>query len=392
MSLKLAENVLLELREDFKPVLADAHNVVFSNKLNLLLRIVKKAKAAKDKTLVFSHRIPTLDHLAHVLKEAGVSCQRLDGSTNMSKRQELMHSFNESGSHDVFLISTKAGGTGFNLCGANRVVLFDFNFNPTWEEQAIGRAFRLGQKKPVFVYRFISAGTYEEALFNQTIFKLQLASEVVEKKKTKSKAVRMRDYIKMPQRSQKEDFDAQRGSDEILDAILDDMGEAGEELIYGIKLDTIFKEKDDEQLNEEEEREKQQLIQQNQLMNADPEAFRVRQMANPFVPNSTARMPSNPSLSRGASYAGPGPSFTAPFAPLLQPAHHLPSALNIPHGARLPPATNREPHGLPFPGPANFNIGSPNGVTAYAPGGLPSNLINGTGSSPTRGQAQQRGQ
>ena len=150
----------------------------------IVCQIVQKTTELGEKTLIFSHSIPTLDFLEKMLQnDLGCLTMRIDGNTKMSTRQETTKAFNETSTeHQVFLISTKAGGLGLNLQGANRVILFDFNFNPMWEEQAIGRAYRLGQKQPVFVYRFRSGGTFEDVVNNKAVFKTQLFQRVVDKK------------------------------------------------------------------------------------------------------------------------------------------------------------------------------------------------------------------
>ncbi len=88
---------------------------------------------------------------------------RLDGSVTISKRQVLVKQFNDmSANQFAFLLSSKAGGCGLNLIGGNRLVLFDPDWNPANDKQAAGRVWRDGQKKRVYVYRFLSAGTIEE--------------------------------------------------------------------------------------------------------------------------------------------------------------------------------------------------------------------------------------
>jgi hypothetical protein len=274
----------------------------------------------------------------------------------------MTKSFNDDDSCDVFLISTRAGGVGFNLYGANRVVLFDFSFNPTWEEQAIGRAFRLGQQKPVFVYRFITAGTFEEALFNQTVFKLQLAYQVVEKKNTRSKALRTRDYIKMPALSCLADLSEGKGHDQVLDDIIKNM-DIGSELIHDLNLDTTFKEEVNEALDEEGRKEMEALVQQNQLRNADPEAYRAQLAARMYGLPSTAR----------AGRIGPTAKFPAAFPSdpaAIPPARSVGSALDVPSAARLPlgGALNAEPHGLPFVAPPDFSVSGLGGGSSPSAG------------------------
>ena len=77
----------------------------------------------------------------------------------------------------LFLISTRAGGLGLNLAAASRVIVFDANWNPAHDLQAVHRAYRYGQRRPVFVYRLISEG-FEECLYRQQVSKLQLAGRV----------------------------------------------------------------------------------------------------------------------------------------------------------------------------------------------------------------------
>ena len=100
----------------------------------------------------------------------------------MQERQKSTKEFNVRETATVFLISTQAGGLGLNLYGANRVIIFDIKWSPMWEQQAVGRAYRLGQKKHVYVYRFRVSGTFEDSIWNNAKFKEQLQSRVVDQK------------------------------------------------------------------------------------------------------------------------------------------------------------------------------------------------------------------
>ncbi|CAG8532179.1 3579_t:CDS:10 [Diversispora eburnea] len=108
-------------------------------------------------------------------------CLRLDGSMAIKKRQALVTKFNDPHSPEfVFLLSSKAGGCGLNLIGANRLVLFDPDWNPASDQQALARVWRDGQKKECFIYRFISTGTIEEKIFQRQSHKQSLSSCVVD--------------------------------------------------------------------------------------------------------------------------------------------------------------------------------------------------------------------
>ncbi|KAF9939230.1 DNA-dependent ATPase protein rad54 [Modicella reniformis] len=106
---------------------------------------------------------------------------RLDGTMTIKKRQKLVDRFNDpDGSEFVFLLSSKAGGCGLNLIGANRLVLFDPDWNPASDQQALARVWRDGQKKDCFVYRFIATGSIEEKIFQRQSHKQSLSSCVVD--------------------------------------------------------------------------------------------------------------------------------------------------------------------------------------------------------------------
>ena len=192
-----------------------------SNKIKVLMQILDFAEEAGEKVLVFSHSLPTLDYVEGLLKSSHRSYKRLDGATHMTKRQQLTKDFN-SGTPSICLISTRAGGQGLNLFGANRVVIIDDSFNPMFEEQAIGRAYRIGQQKHVYVYRLTVGGTFEDALHNQSLLKLQLATRVVDKRNPERHALKgVRQYLYMPKPLEQTDISQFTGKDDlVLDRIL----------------------------------------------------------------------------------------------------------------------------------------------------------------------------
>uniref|UniRef100_A0A1I7XSU0 Helicase C-terminal domain-containing protein n=1 Tax=Heterorhabditis bacteriophora TaxID=37862 RepID=A0A1I7XSU0_HETBA len=119
-----------------------------------------------------------LDILEVYLKIRGHSFKRLDGSTPVMERQEMINEFNMEPELFVFLLSTRAGGLGINLTSANHIILHDIDFNPYNDKQAEDRCHRMGQKKKVYVTRLISRGTVEVGIHSLARKKLQLEKAV----------------------------------------------------------------------------------------------------------------------------------------------------------------------------------------------------------------------
>ncbi|KAJ4347141.1 DNA-dependent ATPase protein rad54 [Didymosphaeria variabile] len=174
------------LPEDFVPKDARGRDrevkVWYSGKMLVLDRMLASIRAnTNDKIVLISNYTQTLDVFAALCRSRGYGCLRLDGTMNVSKRQKLVDKFNDpEGPEFVFLLSSKAGGCGLNLIGANRLVLFDPDWNPAADQQALARVWRDGQKKDCFVYRFIATGTIEEKIFQRQSHKQSLSSCVVD--------------------------------------------------------------------------------------------------------------------------------------------------------------------------------------------------------------------
>jgi superfamily II DNA or RNA helicase len=134
-----------------------------SGKLEQLKDLILTAKENDRRILVFSQFTSMLSIIEAELAEQNIQTYYLRGSTKPEDRLSMVNEFN-AGNRDVFLISLKAGGTGLNLTGADTVILYDLWWNPAVEEQAAGRAHRIGQKKVVEVWRMIAEGTIEERM------------------------------------------------------------------------------------------------------------------------------------------------------------------------------------------------------------------------------------
>jgi len=154
----------------------------YSGKMQVLDRMLARIRQdTNDKIVLISNYTQTLDIFDKLCRSRNYGCLRLDGTMNINKRQKLVDKFNDpEGSEFVFLLSSKAGGCGLNLIGANRLVLFDPDWNPAADQQALARVWRDGQKKDCFVYRFIATGTIEEKIFQRQSHKQSLSSCVVD--------------------------------------------------------------------------------------------------------------------------------------------------------------------------------------------------------------------
>lgn len=147
--------------------------------LDKMLALIKKT--TKDKIVLVSNYTQTLDMFERLCKARMYHFLRLDGTLSIKNRQKLVDQFNDKhGQHFIFMLSSKAGGCGLNLIGANRLVMFDPDWNPANDEQAMARVWRDGQGKGCFVYRFVSTGTIEEKIFQRQKHKKALSSCVID--------------------------------------------------------------------------------------------------------------------------------------------------------------------------------------------------------------------
>ncbi|KAK4509141.1 uncharacterized protein ATC70_007491 [Mucor velutinosus] len=161
---------------------ADIESWKASGKMSFIVDLVKECQIVKDKVVLVSHSIACLDYVQKLLPVFGSKLCRIDGTTPGSERQTIVDRFQSDESYSVMLLSAKAAAIGINLTAANRVVLIDQDWNPLYDEQSIGRIFRYGQTKPVFVYRLITSSTIEERIFTQSIHKRSISRRVIDNK------------------------------------------------------------------------------------------------------------------------------------------------------------------------------------------------------------------
>lgn len=330
----VTQDLVNEVTKLFKEEAGDLKAIDLSNKVKILCQILDASKLVGDKVLVFSQTLKTLDFLENLCKSQGRKMSRLDGKTTMGKRQGLIKDFNK-GDAEVYLISTAAGGLGLNITGANRVVIFDFKFNPIMEEQAVGRAYRIGQLKPVFVYRFVIGGTFETTVLNKTIFKMQLASRVVDKKNPLAYAKRkVGDFLFEPKEVEQKDLAEFKGMDVVLDSVLASQTESN--TIRAIVQSDTFERDDEDKLTAEEEKEVKQLWIDEQLKRSNPAAYselllsrsQLEHRTGPAMQPNLSTIPSNTVRPQqpnqtGATYLPRGVVGGTPIRPPI--ANALPS-------------------------------------------------------------------
>lgn len=145
----------------------DPH-VELSGKMEVLDAMLREIRrTTDDKVVLISNFTRTLDWFERLCAVRGYAYARLDGSTESTQRQKLVDMFNTAKPEKcfAFLLSCKAGGVGINLIGANRLFLYEPDWNPAWDKQSMARVWRDGQKKEVYIYRMLTTGTIEEKVY-----------------------------------------------------------------------------------------------------------------------------------------------------------------------------------------------------------------------------------
>jgi len=190
-SKKDADDTPSEMLQALLPLIPP--NVLKSNASSTKLRVLDSLvhriyTTTEEKIVIVSNYTMTLDMIERLLVSLSYSYLRLDGSTPAKNRQALVEKFNNTPKKTsfAFLLSAKAGGVGLNLIGASRIVLFDIDWNPATDLQAMARIHRDGQKLPCKVYRFLVQGGLDEKIYQRQVMKMGLANAVVDNKASAS--------------------------------------------------------------------------------------------------------------------------------------------------------------------------------------------------------------
>lgn len=217
---------LFDGAEPGPPYTTDEHLVFNSGKMIILDKMLKKFKEAGSRVLIFSQMSRLLDILEDYCYLRDYEYCRIDGSTSHEDRIEAIDSYNAPDSDKfIFLLTTRAGGLGINLTTADIVVLFDSDWNPQADLQAMDRAHRIGQKKQVQVFRFVTENAIEEKVLDRAAQKLRLDQLVIQqgRQATQSIGNTSDDLLGMIQHGAKAMFESGNGKsmlDGDIDAIL----------------------------------------------------------------------------------------------------------------------------------------------------------------------------
>uniref|UniRef100_A0A060SXP6 ARAD1A10956p n=1 Tax=Blastobotrys adeninivorans TaxID=409370 RepID=A0A060SXP6_BLAAD len=180
---------LFEGAEPGPPFTTDEHLVDNAGKMVILDKLLKRMKEQGSRVLIFSQMSRMLDILEDYCIFRDYEYSRIDGSTNHEDRIAAIDEYNQEGSEKfVFLLTTRAGGLGINLTSADIVILYDSDWNPQADLQAMDRAHRIGQTKQVMVFRFVTENAIEEKVLERAAQKLRLDQLVIQQGRSSKNA------------------------------------------------------------------------------------------------------------------------------------------------------------------------------------------------------------
>jgi len=218
---------LFQGAEPGPPFTTDMHLIENAGKMVLLDKLLPRLKEKGSRVLIFSQMTRLLDILEDYMLFRGHKYCRIDGNTSGEDREESIDAYNAPNSEKfAFLLSTRAGGLGINLYTADIVILYDSDWNPQVDLQAMDRAHRIGQKKEVHVYRFCSENSIEEKVIEKAYKKLKLDALVIQQGRLQdaggNKSVKKEDLLDMVRNGADKIFSATGATitDEDVEAII----------------------------------------------------------------------------------------------------------------------------------------------------------------------------
>ncbi|KAH0573425.1 putative DNA-dependent ATPase [Spironucleus salmonicida] len=185
-------NILMQLRKcadhpylfsgvEPEPFIDGPHLYNCAGKMVVLQQLIQKILARKEKVLIFCQMTTMLNIISDFLNITNISHCRIDGSTQLDERAHFMKEFMTNvDKYPVFLLSTRAGCLGLNLTAANHVIIYQQDFNPQVDAQAIGRAYRILQKREVHVYRLVTENSVDVKIYERSVVKMQLDELIIQ--------------------------------------------------------------------------------------------------------------------------------------------------------------------------------------------------------------------
>lgn len=173
--------VQYEAIDELRKLQLSMDTLLASAKFDYLRKLLPKLQGEGHRVLIFSQWTKLLDLMEVLMSHMDYRYLRLDGSTDVQERQGLIDTYNEDKGIFVFLLSTRAGGLGINLTAADTVILHDLDFNPTSDEQACDRCHRIGQTKPVSIYKLVSENTVDHDIYKLGESKTELNHKILDK-------------------------------------------------------------------------------------------------------------------------------------------------------------------------------------------------------------------
>ncbi|KAG0031263.1 hypothetical protein BGZ81_001552 [Podila clonocystis] len=387
--------------EDWSKILtSNVVSVANSFKMKILIDILVECKRIKEKVLVYSRSIPTLDFVEHLLETMGsFRYLRMDGQTAVSDRQGMINHFNAK-EYDLFLVSSGSGSQGINLVSANRVVIIDVGWNPSIDEQSVARAFRYGQTRKVFVYRLQTHGTFESKVYKNNLQKLSLANRVVDKKNIAKNFTKqeLNAYFEPPPKANPEwatndNIRRLLGQPDMNDAVLAKVIEQNRECLTNVvpTTDLIREEMSDLTEADLEDIEKMIIEEKLRIQSKPGQSQPPRIGVNGHLPGLPGQ-PGAVTIAAGrllpttATSVSTSLAHSGPLIPLPPPSHHGPNVSYVSTTRYGPPQVMATPQAVTSQHPSHLPNMSYMSTARYGPSPvMASSFLNDAANGPSYG-------